>query len=42
MEMETTRKSLEPGHKLQTETVSRFDTVACYENVVENGIVAGF
>jgi hypothetical protein len=42
MEMETTRKSLEPRHKLQTEAVSRFNSVSCYEKVVENGIIAGF
>jgi hypothetical protein len=36
MEKETTLESLEPRHKLQTKAVSR------YENVVENGIKAGF
>jgi hypothetical protein len=42
MEMETTRKSFEPKHKLQTEAISRFNKVSCYEDVVENGIIAGF
>jgi hypothetical protein len=40
--MEKTRKSLEPRHKLQNEAVCRFNTISCYVNVVENGIMAGF
>jgi hypothetical protein len=42
MEMETTLKSLEPRHKLQNKAVCRLNTVPRYENVVENGIIAGF